>query len=96
MQKLYIPYSGSGPTQIEVNGHRVVLVSPDHEVLARGLEVLGGDALHEFDADQFETPEEVVAELSDVTGNAHIVLAPAQLEITDLLESLRLNLPWVH
>ena len=96
MDKLYVPLSGKAPVKIEVNGHQVVLVSPDHDALVRGLGLLGGDSVLEFDPTRFGSPTEALEELSDVTGHAHVVLAPVALEVPELLENLRHSLPWLH
>ena len=105
MKKLYIPFTGEDPAFVNVNGHQIVLVSRDARSLSAGLELIGGDTVHEVAANSLENPVQFFKDLfpkgKDLTdpavpSAAHIVLTPPETEVWEVLRSLEMELPWVQ
>lgn len=93
MEPIFVPYAGTHPATIDINGHRLVILSQEREQLEDCLELLGGDHVFEVDQTNFETSEEVLQGLAE-ESKARLVVTPLDVEIPQVLEQLRINLPW--
>jgi hypothetical protein len=96
MERYYIPYKGSQPAAININGHSVLIVSSDRDALVEHLSEQGVDRFKVFDS--AETPEEQVVQLAWLSNavKGEVVVAPDFLSLKELVESLEGQLPWIQ
>lgn len=95
MERLYLPYSGEGPTVVSVNGHRLVILAQEAEQVSSALELLGGDSVQEFDVESYSDPIEFVQEIALAT-KAEVVMAPPNANLGLLVKELHEKLPWIQ
>lgn len=96
MGSIFVPYRGSKPAAITINGHRIIIMSDDPVQLEDQLGLVGADRVREIDAR--ETPEEtqrVIFKLAH-SAKAGVVMAPHELGVADLLDNLKDQLPWIQ
>lgn len=91
MERLFVPYAGASPATVEVNGHRLIMVSADSAALSESLDTLGADEVRLVSGD---SPRALLDTLSKKC-NAGVVLTPPELPVEEVLRSLELELPWV-
>lgn len=95
MNRYYIPYSGSDPTIMSVNGHRVVILSQEAEQVSAALTMLGGDSVQEFDVEEYSDPIEFVQQVA-LTTKAEVVMAPPSANLALVVKELQQKLPWIQ
>ena len=96
MARLFAPYVGNKPAPVEINGHRLLIVSAEKDFLRDNLQAIGGDRVKTLPANQTkEAQEQMLVELAQ-RSEAGIVMAPTEVGLPELLQSLRSELPWVH
>jgi hypothetical protein len=96
MNKFYIPFHGKKPAKLEINGHRLMLLSRDPELLEDALESVGADAVKEVKVGDGEKAEvEFFTKLSE-KNQAGVLVVSSDLTFSDLQFSLHQNLPWVQ
>lgn len=96
MKNYFVPYSGKRPAALCINGHRVVILSTDRSAFDENLELLGADSLKCVDVGlSKKKQEQVLAKLArSVQGG--VVIAPANIDVGDLIKNLSDELPWVQ
>lgn len=96
MNSLFIPLREGKPVCLFVNGRQVILVSSQPDAfLGSSME----DAFDEVcELDNVEDELELAHAVDQLFGRNHsdVVLAPADIAIDEMLEKLRLELPWIH
>lgn len=96
METVFIPYRGSQPCSVTINGHEVVILATTDEAFT------SVESFPPFDAvlpiEGADTPEQLFSHLSKlgVRRNCAVVIAPAGISIDDLINSLGQELPWIH
>ncbi|MCO6431205.1 MAG: hypothetical protein J5J00_10120 [Deltaproteobacteria bacterium] len=96
MADVYIPFAGDKPAALDINGHRLIILSTEEEWLQEGLDYLGGDRVERYST--FSSR----AELHDATTklaksyDAGVVIAPADVQMADLIHNLQSELPWIQ
>lgn len=79
-----------------VNGHRLLIISEDKNILGDGLDILGGDCVKSLPKVNSKSEKErLLGRIAERAG-AGIVLAPENIEMRDLIRSLENELPWVQ
>lgn len=96
MTKLFVPYLGNSPAPIVINGHRLLIVSPQKSTLTDWLPLFGGNRVRTLP--EVNTEIEKERQLSQLAerSNAGIVVAPQEVEVEELLKSLENELPWLQ
>lgn len=95
MRHVYIPYIGSEPAFINVKGHNFIILSRDPKTLAEELELIGADHLRQIAYQSDIDEDENLDELARLINGA-IVIAPEDVAVMELLDSLADELPWLH
>jgi len=95
MASFYIPYAGSDPAAISIKGHRFIILSREPEILAGGLSLLGADTVVKVESPD---PYEENYFLDDLAKqiNGGVVIAPYDVALSDVLENLEAELPWLQ
>ena len=97
METFFVPYSGDRPAAVEINGHRVLILSPDIDNMSEEIQMVGGDRIREIavpEHDEGSTPFVLEDLAHDIKGG--IVLSPPGVSLTAMIESLEDELPWIH
>jgi hypothetical protein len=96
MAEIYIPYSGKKPAALEINGHKVIILSTNKEIFESDLEIIGADNVRPLkSADTPYGQEKALTALAKKT-NAGVVLSPLGMELDELIKNLEHELPWVQ
>lgn len=96
MNKFFVPYYGKKPAAIEINGHRLIMLSESDEIDQQELELVGADRLKTVRVEEdTEDTARFFAKLSLKT-EAGVVIVPKELRYSDILSSLQNNLPWLQ
>jgi hypothetical protein len=93
MEKFFVPYKADKPVCVSVNGHDLIIVTADIESLMEA-EFMEHDSLQEYECDLDEV-EELLADIG-MEHQTGVVLAPADIEPKDFIESLSQELPWIQ
>jgi len=92
MEVYYLPVrSKNVPALIEINGHQVMVFSGDKADLEEHLDQFGASAIQEIKTDSPELMMKNFAEKS----SAKVVFTPPELEVIDVIETLKADLPWL-
>lgn len=95
MKTLFIPYNDDTPAVIPINGQDYIVISADEDAITHDLELFGANDLRQVCLDNEEELEGVMRNLAaEIRGGA--VLAPEGVALSDFLEGLEANIPWVH
>ena len=90
-----MPYRGTKPLTLTVNGHKLVIIAPEPELLEEFVERYGGDAVKGVQPQRYKSESAFVKSL-ERKSSAKVVMAPAGVELSEVLASLELSLPWLH
>lgn len=96
MSTWFVPYKKSRPAPMTINGHRLVIVSPDKADLEENLSQFGGDRIKTIDLGLSEEDQKNEIERLAKSVNGGVVIAPENMGFDELLENLKEQLPWVH
>jgi len=96
MDNFFVPYTGKKPASVWINGHRLVILTHDKDVLEDDLELLGADrvkkiAVSASDVDQEKFLGKIAREV-----DGGVVIAPSGVDLRDVLKNLESELPWVQ
>ena len=96
MGEVFVPYAGGKPVAIDINGHRLVLLTTDAGALQDGLDLLGGDELRQYAT--FNNEEELKVQSAELAKDlsAGVVIVPSGVGVDDLLRNLEIELPWIQ
>lgn len=95
MAQYFVPYTGKKPAAMSINGHRLVIVSKNREVLENNLELLGADRVQKIRSKQ-GVDEDVVFDRVAKSVNGGVVIAPSDVDFAEVLRNLESQLPWLH
>ncbi|MDC0357527.1 hypothetical protein OAO01_01830 [Oligoflexia bacterium] len=96
MTEYFIPYAGKQPASLNINGHKLVIVSQDRQELMDHLQVLGGDRLEELRSGASrEEEQELLEDLADRIDGG-VVVAPSDIELDEVIRDLQSELPWIQ
>lgn len=94
MAQLYAPYKGSRPKVVEIKGNRLIIVARDEEVFdADSLEAIGADGVKRVRVDG---PEEYALFKLCSRYNSGVIMASSELELSQVLNGLQAELPWIQ
>jgi hypothetical protein len=96
MDNYFVPYFGKRPASLYINGHRLVILAHDKDVLADDLELLGADRLKTVKLkDRDGVQEEFLGKIArQVDGG--VVIAPSGVELREVIKNLESELPWLQ
>ena len=96
MAKLFAPYANDKPVPVEVNGHRLLILTRASEDLVRDLAMLGGEEIREIQFPDANVEESAL--LADIATDSQcgVVLAPPGIQPSAMIQSLEEELPWIH
>ena len=94
--RLFAPYQGTTPAAVDINGHRLIILSRSRRTLEESLEVVGADNIRQIQSGG--TNEEQEATLyrlaQEVQGG--VVVAPTTAGMADVIRNLEAELPWIQ
>jgi hypothetical protein len=94
MAQLFAPYRGSRPKILEINGNRVMIVARDEEVFdPDSLDAIGADKVKRL---RLDGPEEFAIFKLSSRYKTGVVLANSDLDLSQVLNGLKLDLPWIQ
>jgi hypothetical protein len=96
MSWFYAPFIGNKPASTVVNGHRVVVVSPDPSNMADGLAVFGADRIKRLKIGGSETERFQALQRFSKRARGSVVVAPPDVEMVEVVENLKHELPWLQ
>lgn len=96
MSVYYVPYSGRKPTAVEINGHRLVIITSNKKLLQDNMDTLGADSLKKVQS--LAEPEKDLKLIDKIsrTAKAGIVFAPDEAHLSEVIKELEQQLPWLH
>ena len=96
MKSYYVPYSGKSPVAMSVNGHKLLILSNDKEVLTDSLDLLGADRVRKIVGGSTKADQEKVLSKIARSINADLVIAPREVGIGEVIRNLESQLPWIQ
>ncbi len=96
MNKYFVTCEDGKPASLLINGHRLVIISSDPGDLEDHMELLGGTTLAELG--DMETPDEEDPRLLELATSvdAGVVVAPDDIDVSELIRNLEDELPWIQ
>lgn len=96
MSVYYVPYSGRKPTAVEINGHRLVILTSNKKILLEHMDSIGADSLKRVKT--LTEPEKDLKLIDRISKSAKagIVFAPDEAPLSEVLKELEQQLPWLH
>jgi hypothetical protein len=96
MTRYFVPYLEGVPAVVEINGHRMILVSSEEESVDDLLSVSGADDYREIEVPDSELSKEfALADLAGETAGG-IVITPPGISPDVIVSELGNQLPWLH
>ncbi len=92
----FVPYSGKKPAAMSINGHRLLILSKDRSAVEEGLGKIGADNIRKVKGGDSRREEEAVLEKLARSVKGGVVIAPTDLEVSDLISNLETQLPWLQ
>ena len=96
VSSFFVPYSGSRPACVSINGHRVIILSPDRNALDECLDLLGADKVREVSGgDSPQEQERLLLSLAQSVRGG-VVVATGETDVQELVHELEYKLPWLQ
>ncbi|MBX7143730.1 MAG: hypothetical protein K1X79_04705 [Oligoflexia bacterium] len=96
MSTFFIPYAGRRPAALDINGHRLVIVSPSRGPIEESLEFFGADRVRSLKvANNPSGHEAVLGRMAKRVGGG-VVVAPPDVGIEEVVRNLHTQLPWLQ
>ena len=96
MDKFFVPYMGKRPASVFINGHKLVILSSEKDVLEGDLELLGADRLKRVKCGEQDGEQERVLGKIARQVDGGVVIAPGGVELRDIIKNLESELPWLQ
>jgi hypothetical protein len=96
MDNFFVPYTGKKPASVSINGHRLVILTNDRDMLEEDMELLGADHIKKVRlSSSKDAQQKFIGKIArQVDGG--VVIAPSGVELKEVLRNLEDELPWVH
>ena len=96
MENFFVPYTGKKPAAVYINGHRLVIMASEKDLLEDDMELLGADKIKKVRLSSSEDARlQFMGKIArQVDGG--VVIAPSGVELKDVLRNLEDELPWVQ
>lgn len=96
MGNVFVPYRGKKPASVFINGHSLVILSHDREVLEQELDLIGADRVRTISLGKSDPEgEEAIGKIAKQVDSG-VVIAPADVHLKDVLKNLEHELPWLQ
>lgn len=96
MDNFFVPYTGKKPASVCINGHKLVILTHDKDMLEEDLELLGADHIKKVRLSSSEADQEKFLGRIARQVDGGVVIAPSGVELKDVLKNLESELPWLH
>jgi hypothetical protein len=96
MINFFVPYAGKKPASLEINGHRVIILSHDPALLKEGLGLMGADRLQRVRSGDSEEEQERILDRLARKVDGGVVVAPSDINLAEVIRNLKSELPWMH
>lgn len=96
MTTYFIPYSNNQPASIEVKGHRLLLVATNPEDIEENLDEIGGDRVEQLEIAGNHLEQSVALSSLAESIKGGVVLAPPGVSLSNMLDNLEKELPWMQ
>lgn len=81
---------------MSINGHRLVIVSRNRKSIEGHLELFGADRVKRLAGGRSKAEAEIVFDQVAKAVNGGVVIAPADVDFSEILKNLELQLPWLQ
>lgn len=96
MDNFFVPYTGKKPASVCINGHRLVILTHDKDMLEEDLDLLGADHIKKVRLSSSEVEQEKFLGKIARQVDGGVVIAPSGVELKDVLKNLESELPWLQ
>jgi hypothetical protein len=96
MDNFFVPYTGKRPASVCINGHRLVILAHDRDMLEEDLDLLGADNIKKIKLSSSEDEQQKFLGKIARQVDGGVVIAPSGVELKDVLRNLEHELPWVQ
>lgn len=96
MSRFFVPYIGESPAAVSINGHRLIILSRDKTPFDENLRIIGADSVKTFQGGNSQEEETHFLNRIARTTNAGVVVAPVDVDVSDVIKNLETQLPWLH
>jgi hypothetical protein len=96
MSIFYVPYYGDSPAALDINGHRLVILSKSKRVLKNSLGLLGADQLQKVSGGATQAEQLEIFTQIGKRAKSGIVVIPSDVPLADIIQNLEHQLPWLH
>jgi hypothetical protein len=96
MDNFFVPYTGKKPASVWINGHRLVILTHDKEMLEDDLDLLGADRVKKVRVSSTDAGQDKFLGKIARQVDAGVVIAPSGVDLRDVLKNLESELPWVQ
>ena len=96
MTDYFVPYKRKRPASVNVNGHRVIILSQSRDTVEDALPFCGGDAVRRCDFGDTEFEEAHAFSQLSRKINGGVVIAPPNMQMSEILKDLEGSLPWLQ
>jgi hypothetical protein len=94
MNNFFVPYTGKKPALVNINGHRLVILAEEKDMLEEDLELLGADRVKKVKVEGSESEQEQMLGKIARQVDGGVVIAPSGIGLRDVLKNLESELPW--
>jgi hypothetical protein len=96
MDNFFVPYIGKKPASVCINGHRLVILAHERDILEEDLDLLGADSIKRVKTLQTEQEQEKLFGRLARQVDGGVVIAPEGVGLRDVLKNLESELPWLQ
>ena len=96
MDNFFVPYIGKKPASVCINGHRLVILAHEKDMLEDDLDLQGADSVKKFKTKHSEDEHEKLFGKIARQIDGGIVIAPEGVGLRDVLKNLESELPWLQ
>jgi hypothetical protein len=96
MDNFFVPYTGKRPASVCINGHTLVILSHDKDLLEEDLDLLGADRVKKVRLGASESEQEKFLGKIARQVEGGVVIAPSGVDLREVLKNLESELPWVQ
>jgi hypothetical protein len=96
MEHFFIPYSGKKPASLFINGHRLVILAHDKEIIEDDLELLGADRVKTVKLSSAEEAQDQFLGKIARQVDGGVVIAPSGIALREVIRNLESELPWLQ
>lgn len=93
MTTFFVPYVQEKPAAVDINGHRLLILTSVADDLTSDLDKLGGTEVRTLEVQGNE--QEALLSLA-ATIECGVVITPPGVPISTMIASLKRELPWLH